>query len=117
MTGSSLPRLHAAVYDLNGREASDAEPILKALPNVAQYIFCSSAGVYLKSDEMPHREVDATDPKSRHKVGHALLPLAWGSPPRQNAQVAAKSGSRPGPVNVMLRGFSMHVRCRPQLSS
>lgn len=59
---------HAAVYDLNGREASDAEPILKALPNVAQYIFCSSAGVYLKSDEMPHREVDATDPKSRHKV-------------------------------------------------
>jgi hypothetical protein len=28
-----------------------------------------SAGVYLKSDQMPHREEDAVDPKSRHKVG------------------------------------------------
>ena len=63
-----LSRACAAVYDLNGREASDAEPILKALPSVPQYIFCSSAGVYLKSDEMPHMESDATDPKSRHKV-------------------------------------------------
>lgn len=27
----------------------------------------SSAGVYLKSDEMPHREIDPVDPKSRHK--------------------------------------------------
>lgn len=27
----------------------------------------SSAGVYLKSDEMPHRECDPTDLKSRHK--------------------------------------------------
>ena len=62
------PRWPAAVYDLNGREASDAEPILKALPDVSQYIFCSSAGVYLKSDQMPHMESDATDPKSRHKV-------------------------------------------------
>jgi hypothetical protein len=25
-------------------------------------------GVYLKSDQMPHREEDAVDPKSRHKV-------------------------------------------------
>ena len=32
-----------------------------------QYIYCSSAGVYLKSDQMPHRETDATDVKSRHK--------------------------------------------------
>ncbi|KAK9811798.1 hypothetical protein WJX72_010267 [[Myrmecia] bisecta] len=55
------------VYDMNGREASDAEPILDALPDIEQYIFCSSAGVYLKSDEMPHREEDAVDPKSRHK--------------------------------------------------
>ena len=55
------------VYDLNGREASEAEPILDALPNLEQYIFCSSAGVYLKTDQPPHVEGDATDPKSRHK--------------------------------------------------
>ncbi|KAM7273994.1 hypothetical protein ACFE04_028658 [Oxalis oulophora] len=55
------------VYDINGREAEEVEPILDALPNLEQYIYCSSAGVYLKSDLMPHAEVDAVDPKSRHK--------------------------------------------------
>jgi len=55
------------VYDINGREADEVKPILDALPNLEQYIFCSSAGVYKKSDLMPHREVDAGDPKSRHK--------------------------------------------------
>ncbi|XP_076899284.1 chloroplast stem-loop binding protein of 41 kDa b, chloroplastic-like [Bidens hawaiensis] len=55
------------VYDINGREAEEVEPIIDALPNLEQYIYCSSAGVYLKSDLLPHREVDAVDPKSRHK--------------------------------------------------
>ncbi|XP_057539771.1 chloroplast stem-loop binding protein of 41 kDa b, chloroplastic [Amaranthus tricolor] len=55
------------VYDINGREAVEVEPILDALPKLEQYIYCSSAGVYLKSDLMPHCEVDAVDPKSRHK--------------------------------------------------
>lgn len=64
---------HTVVYDMNGREAEEAEPILKALPNMQQYVFCSSAGVYLKSDEMPHREEDAVDPKSRHKVAKGVL--------------------------------------------
>lgn len=32
-----------------------------------QFIYCSSAGVYLKTDMPPHREEDAVDPKSRHK--------------------------------------------------
>ncbi len=41
--------------------------MLEALPGIGQYIYCSSAGVYLKSDQMPHREGDAVDPKSRHK--------------------------------------------------
>ena len=41
--------------------------MLDALPGIGQYIYCSSAGVYLKSDQMPHREEDAVDPKSRHK--------------------------------------------------
>ncbi|KAJ0610882.1 putative NAD(P)-binding domain superfamily [Helianthus annuus] len=53
------------VYDINGREAEEVEPILDALPNLEQYIYCSSAGVYLKSDLLPHREIDAVDPKSR----------------------------------------------------
>ncbi|MCO5579891.1 hypothetical protein L7F22_033755 [Adiantum nelumboides] len=55
------------VYDINGREGAEIEPILEALPHLQQYIFCSSAGVYLKSDLLPHFESDAVDPKSRHK--------------------------------------------------
>ena len=56
-----------AVYDMNGREAAECGVLLDALGDVGQYIFCSSAGVYLKSDAMPHVEGDAVDPKSRHK--------------------------------------------------
>ncbi|KAL9272588.1 Chloroplast stem-loop binding protein of 41 kDa b, chloroplastic-like protein [Drosera capensis] len=52
---------------MGGREAVEVEPILDALPKLEQYIYCSSAGVYLKSDVLPHNEVDAVDPKSRHK--------------------------------------------------
>ena len=60
----------AVLYDLNGREADEADLILGALGgNVGQYIFCSSAGVYLKSYLLPHHESDAGDPKSRHKAG------------------------------------------------
>lgn len=55
------------VYDINGREAIEVEPIVDAIPNLQQYIYCSSAGVYLKSDLLPHFEIDAVDPKSRHK--------------------------------------------------
>lgn len=53
---------------MNGREASDVEPILAAAGDVGQYIFCSSAGVYKKSPQMPHQEEDETDPNCRHKV-------------------------------------------------
>lgn len=55
------------VYDINAREKEDILPILKSQPNLDQYVLCSSAGVYLKSDVMPHKESDAVDPKSRHK--------------------------------------------------
>ncbi len=66
--------LHGAVvYDMNGREADEADLVLGALGDVGQYIFCSSAGVYLKSSQMPHFEVDAVDPKSRHKACCCLL--------------------------------------------
>ena len=34
---------------------------------VKQFVYVSSAGVYLKSDQMPHVEGDAVDPNSRHK--------------------------------------------------
>ncbi|KAL3635172.1 Chloroplast stem-loop binding protein of 41 kDa b, chloroplastic [Castilleja foliolosa] len=44
------------VYDINGGEAVVVEPILDALPNLEQYIYCSSAGVYLKSDYLPQFE-------------------------------------------------------------
>ncbi|KAG6487541.1 hypothetical protein ZIOFF_056129 [Zingiber officinale] len=55
------------VYDINGREADEVKPILDALPKLEQFIYCSSAGVYLKSELLPHFETDAVDPKSRHK--------------------------------------------------
>lgn len=56
------------MYDINGREAEEAGLVLDAVGAVQQYIFCSSAGVYKKSDQMPHREEDEVDFKSRHKV-------------------------------------------------
>jgi hypothetical protein len=34
------------VYDINGREAEEAQPLLDALPNLEQYIYCSSAGAW-----------------------------------------------------------------------
>jgi hypothetical protein len=67
----------AVVYDINGREAVEVEPVLKGTKStLEQYIYCSSAGVYLKNDMMPHREEDAVDPKSRHKVGCGAV--SWG---------------------------------------
>jgi hypothetical protein len=52
------------VYDINGREAEQVAPILQAIPDLAQYIYCSSAGVYLKSDQMPHRCYASHDTQS-----------------------------------------------------
>merc|ERR1711937_337714 len=49
------------VYDINAREKEDILPVLSSLPNLDQYILCSSAGVYKKSDLMPHLEKDATN--------------------------------------------------------
>jgi nucleoside-diphosphate-sugar epimerase len=57
-----------AVFDNNGRELSDTQPLAEIFKGrVKHFVYVSSAGVYLKSDQMPHREGDATDPKSRHK--------------------------------------------------
>lgn len=57
-----------AIFDNNGRELSDTQPLVDLFKDKVQhFIYMSSAGVYLKSDEMPHMEGDAEDPKSRHK--------------------------------------------------
>ena len=57
-----------AVFDNNGRELSDTKPLVEIFKErVKHFVYISSAGVYLKSDQMPHREGDAVDPKSRHK--------------------------------------------------
>ncbi|MGB7058893.1 MAG: NAD-dependent epimerase/dehydratase family protein [Geitlerinemataceae cyanobacterium] len=57
-----------AVFDNNGRELSDTQPLAEIFQgNIQHFIYVSSAGVYLKSDRMPHIEGDAVDPKSRHK--------------------------------------------------
>jgi nucleoside-diphosphate-sugar epimerase len=57
-----------AIFDNNGRERSDTQSLIEALePGFKQFIYVSSAGVYLKSDELPLVEGDPLDPKSRHR--------------------------------------------------
>lgn len=57
-----------AIFDNNGRELGDTRPLVDLLKDQVQhFVYVSSAGVYLKSDQMPHREGDAIDPQSRHK--------------------------------------------------
>lgn len=57
-----------AIFDNNGRELSDTQPLVEIFKDrIKHFVYVSSAGVYLKSDQMPHREADPVDPKSRHK--------------------------------------------------
>ena len=57
-----------AVFDNNGRELSDTQPLVEIFRDrIQHFVYMSSAGVYLNSDILPHQESDATDPKSRHK--------------------------------------------------
>ncbi len=59
------------IFDNNGRELSDTQPLAEIFKDrVRHFIYMSSAGVYLKSDQMPHIEGDPVDPKSRHKGKH-----------------------------------------------
>ena len=58
------------IFDMNAREASDVEPWVEHFAKseqLQQYVFMSSAGVYQKSQELPHLESDPVDPQSRHK--------------------------------------------------
>ncbi|MFB8789047.1 MAG: NAD-dependent epimerase/dehydratase family protein [Potamolinea sp.] len=75
-----------AVFDNNGRELSDTQPLAEIFKDkVKHFVYMSSAGVYLKSDQLPHIEGDPIDPKSRHKGKHeteaylSQLGLPWTS--------------------------------------
>ncbi|MEM9088874.1 MAG: NAD-dependent epimerase/dehydratase family protein, partial [Cyanobacteria bacterium P01_F01_bin.53] len=57
-----------AIFDNNGRELAHTQPLADMYKDKLQhYVYVSSAGVYAKSDQMPHAEGDAVDPNSRHK--------------------------------------------------
>ncbi|BAY60728.1 3-beta hydroxysteroid dehydrogenase/isomerase [Calothrix brevissima NIES-22] len=59
------------IFDNNGRELSDTQPLAEIFQGrVQHFVYMSSAGVYLKSDQMPHVEGDLVDPKSRHRGKH-----------------------------------------------
>ncbi|MDB9374554.1 NAD-dependent epimerase/dehydratase family protein [Nodularia sphaerocarpa] len=59
------------VFDNNGRELTDTQPLAEIFQDQVQhFVYMSSAGVYLKSDQLPHIEGDAVDPKSRHRGKH-----------------------------------------------
>ncbi len=60
-----------AIFDNNGRELGDTQPLADLFKDrVQHFVYMSSAGVYQKSDQMPHVEGDAVDVKSRHKGKH-----------------------------------------------
>lgn len=60
-----------AIFDNNGRELSDTQPLVEIFKDkVKHFVYVSSAGVYLPSQQMPHFEGDAVDPESRHKGKH-----------------------------------------------
>jgi nucleoside-diphosphate-sugar epimerase len=62
------PENFDAIFDNNGRELTDTQPLAEIFQDRLQhFIYMSSAGVYLKSDQLPHIEGDRIDPKSRHK--------------------------------------------------
>ncbi len=60
-----------AIFDNNGRELSDTQPLAEIFADKVQhFVYMSSAGVYLQARELPHTEGDAVDPKSRHRGKH-----------------------------------------------
>ena len=60
-----------AIFDNNGREQAHTQPLADLFKGkVKHFVYMSSAGVYLKSDQMPHVEGDAVDPQSRHRGKH-----------------------------------------------
>jgi nucleoside-diphosphate-sugar epimerase len=61
-------QLFDVIFDNNGRELNDTQLLIELFKDkIQQFIYMSSAGVYLKSDQLPHVEGDDLDPQSRHK--------------------------------------------------
>ncbi|MEM7592001.1 MAG: NAD-dependent epimerase/dehydratase family protein [Cyanobacteria bacterium P01_A01_bin.83] len=59
------------IFDNNGRELSDTQPLVEIFNGQIQhFVYVSSAGVYLPTEQMPHKEGDPVDPNSRHKGKH-----------------------------------------------
>ncbi|EDX85108.1 3-beta hydroxysteroid dehydrogenase/isomerase family [Synechococcus sp. PCC 7335] len=57
-----------AIFDNNGRELAHTKPLADLFKGKLKHlVYVSSAGVYAKSDQMPHVEGDRVDPNSRHK--------------------------------------------------
>ena len=57
-----------AIFDNNGRELAHTQALADLFKDkLKHFIYVSSAGVYAKSDQMPHVEGDPVDPNSRHK--------------------------------------------------
>lgn len=57
-----------AIFDNNGRELSDTKPLVDLFRDrIRHFVYMSSAGVYLESENMPYFEGDAVDFNSRHK--------------------------------------------------
>lgn len=60
-----------AIFDNNGRELRDTQPLAEMFKDrVQHFVYMSSAGVYLRSDALPYMEGDPVDPKSRHRGKH-----------------------------------------------
>lgn len=69
-----------AVFDNNGREASETAPLVEMFRGRLQhFVYVSSAGVYLQTDRPPHLEGDPVDPNSRHKGKFATEELLAGT--------------------------------------
>ncbi len=68
LKSSLANRSFDAIFDNNGRELAHTQPLADLFKGqIKHFIYISSAGVYAKSDQMPHVEGDSVDPNSRHK--------------------------------------------------
>lgn len=75
-----------AIFDNNGRELAHTQPLAEMFAGkVKHFVYVSSAGAYLPTQQPPHKEDDAVDPNSRHKGKHeteaylASTDLPWTS--------------------------------------
>eukprot|EP00957_Ditylum_brightwellii_P084384 6417362-Ditylum_brightwellii.AAC.1 len=61
------PSKHKYAYDMNACKVEEVVSLVEMFvgkEQFKQYLFISSAGVYMAGEEMPHVETDPTDPQS-----------------------------------------------------